>query len=132
MNSMTTSEIIAEIRRIRRDMVRNKIGAFTAATRLFALENAAAPCGTNDLVSVEIDGFDTVLGYLAKNDPAQADLTYDLTHDTVAAGKRCATLARARGLPILRVKAPAAVSTRYPKVTKVNAYPVHLLAEVLS
>jgi hypothetical protein len=123
--NMTPSEIIATIRNIRRKCVDTP-----TIYRLLNLEIDAAPAQPEDYTT-DVLGFDTVLSYLAKTNPEALALISDPIHETVIDGKRLAESARKRGLPIIKVAAPAHIKARYPKIAYVNAYPVHLLAEHL-
>lgn len=120
---MDVQTTIAALREIRRDTT----DVITRAA-LHSLEKNLAPDDA-DAYQIDILGFDTVLSYLSKTNPEALDLILDPVFDTISDGLNLSRRARCRGIPILKVSAPAHIKARYPKVSHVNAYPTHLLAE---
>jgi hypothetical protein len=86
------------------------------------------PCGfaaTDDFKSVTPKGWNTVLGYLAVEQPAMLALMEEPVSDTVRDG--CWLVHRCRELHIEPIKVPAPAIARAQGITEVNAYPVSLL-----
>lgn len=139
---MKAQEIITEIRAIRRTIEcpplphqRGRQGGTLKGSRrwalkaLLALEKNIAPDDVDDFCSIDAPQYDTVLGFLAKNDPICLDLMNDPIHDTVIDGRTLSNMSRKRGLPVIKVAAPVHITSRYPKVTHLNAYDVTILAD---
>lgn len=144
-----TTDAIREIRAIRRltEQVRYRQGTLTAAltidaviARLNRLEVDLAPQAIDDFVTnvvvVSTTGesvcYDTVLGFLAKNDALMLLDMADPVYETNWIGRACAQHCRAKGIPVARVPAAANITVRYPDVTHVNAYPVEVIDMVVS
>lgn len=130
MNAQDTTASIRNIRRVLADHVSGKRPA-SPSMIIRAMENLERDLAPDTAESYEIGivGFDTILSYLSKEDRFTLDMMDDVVFNTIEDGKALSKSARARGLPILKVSAPAAITTRFPKVTHVNAYPTHLLAD---
>ncbi|TMV08680.1 hypothetical protein FGK63_06040 [Ruegeria sediminis] len=109
---MNAQDTISRVRSIRTAM-HYGMSIGLVQNQLFALERELAPTQKPDF-EIGIEGFDTVLSYLSKTNPEALDLIHDPIHDTVKDGKTLAVRARCRGLPVLRVEAPAHIKTRYP------------------
>lgn len=134
---MKRNEITSEIRRIRRMLERCGMGRVDpwtmneARNSLVALERNLPKDSPQDY-HLGIEGFDTVMSYIAREEPTLMELALDPVRDHIADGKRIAHVARCRRLPVLKVEAPAPIKQRYGKIKTVNAYPTHLLAEYFS
>lgn len=124
---MNAANIAAEVRRIQHALD-GYVPMYEVRGMLDRLERDIAP-DTPAAYACPVEGFDTVLSYLSKHDQIILELAHDPVRDFIVDGKNLAKCARNRGLPVLRVAAPEAVSVRYRRVTHVNAYPTHLLAE---
>jgi hypothetical protein len=125
MNEQAT---IYRIRHIRRSLPEAHPLAVAAA--LECLEHEIAGTETEDFDDCPVEGFDTILSYLARTNPEAFSLMDEPVHGTIREGFLVAQKARIRGLPIIRVVAPAHMRRRFPKATHVNAYPTHLLVEI--
>ncbi|MGN6548772.1 MAG: hypothetical protein ACTHJ3_02605 [Pararhizobium sp.] len=94
----------------------------------------AAPRGqvpTSPYVTPEVpDGFDTVLGYLVKNNPECLDYMDDPATATMRDGFWLTHQSSRRSLPVVKVPAPAALGEL--GITEVNAYAISLLEERLA
>lgn len=125
---MNAQEIIAKIRDARRTIYAGN--AWDAANSLDLLEHEIAGPGPENFDDCPVEGFDTILSYLARTNPEAFELLDDPVHGTITDGIMVSNYARKRGLPVLRVAAPAYIRRRYPKAKTVNAYPTHLLVEI--
>lgn len=126
IDSKDLTRALSIIRGLRRDNA--ALGFYTEAKRLVLLEELLTPRAPETMVS-EVPEFNTVLGYLTEYDPIILDLMNDPIRDTQRDGFWLTHRAKQRGLPVIKVPAPKAVTTRYPEVTQLNAYPVGLLRE---
>lgn len=70
-------------------------------------------------------GYDTIVGYLAKNDPDQLRSLRDPVNDTSRDGFACKHKAERQGYSVYKVSAPSALVAR--GITELNAYPEHIL-----
>lgn len=77
----------------------------------------------------DLEGYDTVLGFLSKHDPFILEMMVDPVEETQRDGFWLMHRARERGLPSLKVPAPKAVTDLYPSIETVKAWPVDLLKE---
>jgi hypothetical protein len=85
-------------------------------------------CAFEDCITPSVpEGFDTVLGWLAKHHPDVLVLLGDVSDPqaTVRDGWRLAHWCKREGKPVLWVEAPAVLQER--GIEKVRAYPVSLL-----
>lgn len=92
---------------------------------LRAAQSVLADCITENVP----EGYDTVLGYLAKHHPDVLVLMGDYADPqaTVRDGFKLAHWCKKQGCPVLWVKAPPVLAER--GVDKVRAYPLSLLAK---
>ena len=132
---MIAQEIIDRIRYIRRNIKGEghpllcwSINQTQIA--LAVLEHDLAGTETEDFNACPVEGFDTILSYLSRTNPEAFDLIDEPVHGTITDGLAVSKIARARGLPVLRVTAPPHMQRRFPKAKTVNAYPTHLLVEL--
>jgi hypothetical protein len=77
------------------------------------------------------EGYDTVLGYLAKNHPADLEFMDTDPEATVRDGFWLTARAKAKGIKMCKVLAPEVLRKQGRHIEMVNAYPVSLLAERL-
>lgn len=73
------------------------------------------------------DGYDTVIGWLAKNKPHIVELMSDPVHDTMADGRLLAKTCKDRGIEAVKVDAPLIFVKEGFHV--INSYPIRLLEE---
>ena len=123
---MNATEIISELRAIRRELLAGEIVP-TLAIKMLRLEDEIAG-RENDDFSCDVLGYDTILSYIAKTNPEAMELIDDPVHGTVCDGLAVSNYLRERGVPILKVAPCAHIKRRYPKVEYVNAYPTSELA----
>ena len=134
---MKRNEIASELRRIRH-LLGNSVNTPVDPWRMRDVRNSLLVLERNlprdkpEDYHLGIEGFDTVMSYIAREEPTLMKLALDPVRDHIADGKRIAHVARCRRLPVLKVDAPAPIKQRYSKIKTVNAYPTHLLAEYFS
>jgi hypothetical protein len=125
---MDAANIIDSLRAIRSSVMYGA-GALNIARCIEALEHEVAGTEPEDFGECPIVGYDTVLSYLSREHPEAFDLIDEPVHGTITDGLLLARKARSRGIPVLRVTAPAHMQRRFPKAKTVNAYPTSFLAE---
>lgn len=77
----------------------------------------------------DLSEYDTILGFLSKQDQFLIDMMEDPIKDTQRDGFWCMHRCRERGIQSIKVPAPKAVTDMYPAIETINAYPIALLKE---
>lgn len=78
----------------------------------------------------KLDGYDTVLGYLAKNDPDEIDGMIDAVTDAIHLNRLCVLECKAQQRGFFRVQAPEVFQDA--GIGTITAFPLSVLKKVLS
>jgi hypothetical protein len=135
--ALTTT--IRELRSIHRDaqaaLTAGQAALDTTLSRIKALELALVPQGEQDFGEpLTLNGveYDTIIGRIARADYLRLVEMRDPVRETLPLGMLAAALRREGGYPSVSVKAPPAITTRFPKIRSLNAYPVEIIERVLA